>query len=217
MTPAKSAWPRRAIADGRSAAGRDLSLSGMSRGQRILIVDASEAIRDMYRFVLAADGFEVDVAGDGARGFERVRTWRPDLVVLDVVMPVMDGRELLLKLRSDLVPPIPPGVLSSGFDLTEEEALRRGAACFLRKPVERADLLAAIHQLLSGGAVAAESVRRQHARSTRARGRVLDGARDLVRRLDAHGAASLAALTERGRAKMATLAAYVGIPRAAMA
>jgi len=189
----------------------------MSPGQRILVVDDSEDIRDMYRIILEADGFEVDVAGDGARAFERVRAWRPDLVVLDVVMPVMDGLELLLKLRSDLVPPIPPVVLSSGFDLTEEEALRRGAACFLRKPVERADLLAAIHPLVAGGAVAAESVRGQHDRSTAARGRVLDGARDLVRRLDSHGAASLAALTERGQTKIATLAAYVGIPRAAMA
>ena len=73
---------------------------------------------------------------DGEDALQKIRRERPDLLVLDVVMPRMDGLELLLKMRSDLAPPIPPAILVSGFDLTEAEALRRGAERFLPKPVD---------------------------------------------------------------------------------
>jgi CheY-like chemotaxis protein len=189
----------------------------MPPAQRILVVDDSDDIRELYQLILEAEGYEVDVAADGARGFERARAWRPDLVVLDVVMPVMDGLELLLKLRSDLVPPIPPVVLCSGFDLTEEEALRRGATSFLRKPLESDDLIEAIRHALDGRTVAPETIRRQRDRSTVMRRRALDEARELVRRLDARGITSQATLNEPGESKIDTVAAYIGVPRGAVA
>jgi CheY-like chemotaxis protein len=157
------------------------------------------------------------VAEDGARGFELARSWRPDAIILDIVMPVMDGLELLLKLRSDLAPPIPPVILCSGFDLTKEEALRRGASRFLRKPIEIADLIEAVDDVLSGRGSPAHSERRQreHASAARATARAI--ARALVARVTGHGEAALARLRKMAQAKISTLAAYVGVSRGAMA
>jgi CheY-like chemotaxis protein len=184
---------------------------------RVLVVDDSDEICELYQLVLAAEGNEVRTACDGLRGFEAARTWRPDLMVVDVVMPQMDGLELLLKLRSDLVPPVPPVILCSGFDLAEEEALRRGAVRFLRKPIEMPDLLAAVTDAVEGRISAEDTVRRQRDRATVARLRVLIAATELVRRIEAHGVPSLQTLQALGQPKIATVAAYLGIPRAVVA
>src|SRR6188768_4055830 len=101
----------------------------------ILVVDDSEEIRELFSALLEGAGFVVECSDSAEAAFARVRAARPDLMVLDVVLPGMDGLELLLKLRSDLAPPIPPVILCSGFELAESEALRRGAVRFLRKPI----------------------------------------------------------------------------------
>src|SRR5262245_26796283 len=97
------------------------------RRMRILVVDDSEDIRDSFCLVLEEDGYEVLTASSGQEAIDKTRASRPDLILLDLVMPGMDGLEVLTRLRSDLAAPIPPTILCSGFDLTEEEALRRGA------------------------------------------------------------------------------------------
>src|SRR6478609_813002 len=112
----------------------------MGRIRNVLVVDDSDEVRDFLTILLEDAGYAVEQASDGVEAFELVRRQRPDLIVLDMVMPRMDGLDLLVKLRSDLAPPIPPTILCSGFDLTEEEALRRGALRFLRKPIAPDDL-----------------------------------------------------------------------------
>src|SRR5438270_3324882 len=129
--------------------------------------------------ILAATGYDVITAEDGLAGFEAARREQPDVILLDVVMPVMDGLELLLKLRSDLLPPLPPVILCSGFDLTEDEALRRGAARFLRKPVETADLLEAVRDALARRTPPSDAIRRQHEHAAAGRRQVLDAATGL--------------------------------------
>ena len=103
--------------------------------KRILVIDDSRDLQEFFRFVLTEAGYEVITASSGEEGFEKAKTLKPDLMLVDLIMPGMDGLELLTRIRSDLAPPIPPAILCSGFELTEEEALRRGALMFVRKPV----------------------------------------------------------------------------------
>lgn len=118
------------------------------RIRKILLVDDSDELLDSCKLILEQAGYSVRTAVNGEEAFTRIRNDRPDLVILDVVMPRMGGLELLLKVRSDLPSPLPPIILWSGSDLTEEEALRRGASHFMRKPVASGDLLSAVGRIL---------------------------------------------------------------------
>src|SRR5262245_27144570 len=115
----------------------------MARIRKVLLIDDGEEVREFVSVLLQDAGYSVEQAADGVEGFELVRRHRPHLIVLDVLMPRMDGLDFLLKMRSELAPPLPPTILCSGFDLTEEEAIKRGASCFLRKPISPGDLLQA--------------------------------------------------------------------------
>src|SRR5947209_3793876 len=108
----------------------------------VLAVDDSEDLRDFYEMALSSAGYSVVLATDGQQALEMARELRPDVIVTDVSMPVMDGLELLVRLRSDMAPPLPPIIVCSGFDMTESTAMRLGAFGFLRKPFESDDLLA---------------------------------------------------------------------------
>lgn len=66
---------------------------------RILIVEDELAIQDMYRYKFEAEGFEVHVASNGITGYEQVEKLLPDLVLLDIRMPHMNGDEMLVKVR----------------------------------------------------------------------------------------------------------------------
>jgi DNA-binding response OmpR family regulator len=68
---------------------------------RILIVEDDSYISDMYRIKLESEGFEVEVAADGQAGLDFVMANHPDLVLLDIVMPKMDGFAVLQKIRKN--------------------------------------------------------------------------------------------------------------------
>ncbi len=137
--------------------------------KRILVVDDSEEIREFYRTVFESAGYTVESASNGREGLRAVRISRPDLLIVDVSMPVMDGFELLLQLRSDVAPPLPPVILSSGFQITEQEALQRGAYAFLPKPVEVDDLLLLVGEALSNQPPSPQVLERERKHSATAR------------------------------------------------
>ncbi len=153
--------------------------------QRVLVVDDSEDVREFFQVALELAGYQVETAEDGKDALAKVQHERPDLILLDVVMPVMDGLELLLKLRSDLAPPVPPAILVSGFDITEAEALRRGAVRFLPKPIHAKDLIAAVRDVLAGCRAAAETVASARARASAARLAARSSATKLMSQLEA--------------------------------
>src|SRR3981081_632940 len=73
---------------------------------RVLVIDDERHLRELLELGLAEDGFEVRSAPDGRTGLQLVREWRPDAIVLDVMMPFIDGLELLPMLRRITEAPI---------------------------------------------------------------------------------------------------------------
>ncbi|MDB5163942.1 MAG: hypothetical protein JWS12_560 [Candidatus Saccharibacteria bacterium] len=67
--------------------------------QKIAIIEDDQAISDMYRIKLDAEGYQVKIAENGKIGLELIKTFKPDLIMLDVMMPEMRGDEMLEELR----------------------------------------------------------------------------------------------------------------------
>ena len=122
------------------------------RGPRrmLLIVDDVPVNRDTLVDFLSPLGFELHQADNGEAALAQARTLRPDLIVMDIVMPVMDGLEATRRLRADqALRDVPVIALSaSATAVNEEDALSRGANVFLSKPVDLDLLLAEIGSLL---------------------------------------------------------------------
>src|SRR5215468_561337 len=75
-------------------------MSGMKEG-RVLVVDDEPMLRDTLGKTLSAEGYVVDLAVDGETALERIRAARPDAILLDLMMPGMNGRQFLQALRDD--------------------------------------------------------------------------------------------------------------------
>jgi CheY-like chemotaxis protein len=101
----------------------------------VLIVDDNEDLADACEFVLRRAGFEVAVAADGEQGLERAASLSPQLILLDMMMPNVDGLQFLERLPR-YCSPSPAVIAFSGFHQMEQLALARGAVAFLPKPFE---------------------------------------------------------------------------------
>ena len=69
--------------------------------KNILLIEDDQALAGMYEMKFREEGYEIDVAGDGEEGLERIRSNRPDLVLLDIVLPKKDGYQVLEEIRND--------------------------------------------------------------------------------------------------------------------
>ncbi|MBI2081659.1 MAG: response regulator [candidate division NC10 bacterium] len=122
---------------------------------RVLLVDDTAKDRELVCDYLQAAGFEVEEAADGLQALELISRARPDLLVLDLVMPRMSGQELLQQLRARAETATLPVIVISGTEgMTEEERLALGVTAFLSKPFSPAVLLHTIT-----GIVAEPSIR----------------------------------------------------------
>jgi DNA-binding NarL/FixJ family response regulator len=132
---------------------------------RILIVDDQELMRTGFRLFLETQpGLEVvGEAGDGQEAIERVRELVPDVVLMDIRMPHMDGVEATRKLTSGAIDPAPRVLVLTTFDLDEYVfgALRAGAAGFLLKDASRERLVEAIRVVHAGEALLSPSITRR--------------------------------------------------------
>jgi DNA-binding response OmpR family regulator len=121
----------------------------VARPQRILVVDDSDDMRDLWNLWLTAHGFSVLEAQNGAEALHQVDERPPDLVLLDVMMPVMDGLETLRRLRAHAATSSVPVIMLSAQD---EAGARRARDLrpdlYLRKPIAPDDLLWHIRGLL---------------------------------------------------------------------
>lgn len=118
-------------------------LNYLSRG-KVLIIDDDPIARELLTKILSKDQVEIETASGGHAGLIKAQEWKPDLITLDVCMPVMDGFEVIQKLKElpDLKH-IPVVFISmSG---SEQISYSLGASAYLSKPVNSSDLLDVIH------------------------------------------------------------------------
>jgi two-component system KDP operon response regulator KdpE len=113
---------------------------------RILVVDDEERILNFLSAKLKASGYEVLTAPNGVKGLEQVQAQEPDLVVLDLLMPKMDGLEMLKQLRT--FSPVPVIILTAkGTDTDRIKGLKLGADDYLPKPFNPDELVARIEAI----------------------------------------------------------------------
>ncbi|MGO4572566.1 response regulator [Microvirga sp. 2TAF3] len=114
----------------------------------ILVVDDEWAVAEVLEALLGDEGYRVIVANNGKQGLERLAEWPPDLIIVDFMMPIMDGPAMLAALTANPgTSGIPVIVMSS---LPEETVAQRssGYKTFLRKPFRIAAVLEAIAKAL---------------------------------------------------------------------
>ncbi len=116
----------------------------------ILVIDDSRLARAALRQVLEKAGHEVLVADSGVKGLELARDQHPDCITSDILMPGMDGRELLDILRSQRIEAPVVVVTADIQETTREDCLRRGAHAVVDKPLKGDELLRAIDAALAG-------------------------------------------------------------------
>jgi DNA-binding NarL/FixJ family response regulator len=118
---------------------------------KILVIEDQPQMRKNLATILEMENFQVTVAADGTSGIELARTAQPDIVICDVMMPGLDGYEVLEKLRADPATATLPFIfLTAKGDKTDLRAgMNLGADDYLTKPVSREDLLAAIEVRLA--------------------------------------------------------------------
>jgi len=117
----------------------------------ILIADDEPAFRDYLGTLLRTQGFRVVAAGDGVEAMDVFAHHQPDLVLLDIEMPHVDGLEVCRRLKQNPETRLTPVVLVTGLTASEDRirGIEVGANDFLSKPVDRNELLARVKSLLS--------------------------------------------------------------------
>lgn len=115
---------------------------------RVLIVEDERAFRAALAMALTDEGFEVDAAANGAEALDRVARRQPDVILLDLQMPVMTGPQFLEAYARACALPAPVIVCSTHRRETVERL--PGVAAFLAKPVDLDELLAAIARIGAG-------------------------------------------------------------------
>ena len=115
--------------------------------KKVLIVEDDGNIAELLHLYLEKEGFETQVASDGGKGVELFRSFQPDLVLLDIMLPVMDGWAVLKKIREHDKTPV---IMLTAKGETEDKVtgLEGGADDYIVKPFEMKEVLARIHAVL---------------------------------------------------------------------
>ena len=127
-----------------------MSISSSDRG-RILVVDDDQRILDLLVELLGLEGYEVSAAKDGAEALELALSFEPDVVISDVVMPVVDGLQLCRRLKDDPRTANLPVLLISGTRHSPEDGIQglyAGADDYLDIPFRHEELLVKVARLV---------------------------------------------------------------------
>ena len=121
--------------------------------KKVLIVEDESNIAELLHLYLEKEGFDTEVARDGGKAVELFRSYKPDLVLLDIMLPVLDGWSVLKKIRAEDKTPIIM-LTAKGEVQDKVTGLEQGADDYVVKPFEMKEVLARIHAVLrrtSGG------------------------------------------------------------------
>lgn len=134
---------------------------------KLLVVDDEESVRSLICRILRDTGYDVESAIDGKDALEKVAARRPDLIVLDLMMPELDGWGVVDALRKQGgAPPVLMLTARSDYD-TFARAVREGVTAFISKPFRLQELLSATRKILDQAARKPEPVESERRRETR--------------------------------------------------
>ena len=115
--------------------------------KKVLIVEDENNIAELLHLYLEKEGFETQVARDGGKAVDLFRSFKPDLVLLDIMLPVLDGWSVLKKIRAEDKTPIIM-LTAKGEVQDKVTGLEQGADDYMVKPFEMKEVLARIHAVL---------------------------------------------------------------------
>ena len=126
---------------------------------KILVVDDEPMVTEVVERYLRLNGYDVMTSGDGREGLDLAHTWRPDLVVLDIMLPGMDGLDVCRRLRER--EPLPVILLSAkGEEFDKILGLETGADDYVVKPFSPGELVARVNSVLRRSREGLSSLRR---------------------------------------------------------
>jgi len=126
--------------------------------EKILVVEDKVSMARMLKETLELEGYEVETAGDGAEGIEKIKSWNADLVLTDLKLPKKNGLEVL-KASKDLNPVVPVVVMTAyGSVETAVEAMKLGAYDFITKPLDTDYLQLLIQRAMKGRSLVTENM-----------------------------------------------------------
>ena len=151
------------------------------RTELVAVVDDEKNIRETVAFALKREGYRVNTYADGAEAWAAFRRELPDLAVLDILLPRMDGRELCRRLRakSEALPIV--FLTSKDEELDRVLGLELGADDYLCKPFSMRELVARVKVLFRRAALAADPARREESKTVRTGELEIDGLRYTAR------------------------------------
>lgn len=139
-----------AISFDKSSSDKSADVVMINSEHSVLIIDDDPTVRDLMKRQLERDGFAVIIAEDGASGIEMAIKSKPDAIVLDILMPGMDGWSVLRSLKANEETSSIPVIMASILD-EKNRGYSLGAADYLSKPVERDRLISSVEKLIGAG------------------------------------------------------------------
>ena len=145
----------------------------IARPKRVLVIDDNVDTSDMLRMLLELEGYDVDVAADGAAGIEHARVFSPDVILCDIGLPVMNGYEVARTLRTDKQLGNVKLVAVTGYGSREdvERAKDAGFDVHVTKPIDSDQLVAQVGTLTDDAPAARRRIVRGGSRRIQARAR----------------------------------------------
>jgi CheY-like chemotaxis protein len=123
----------------------------VAQKKRILIVEDTRTVVMVEKMMLAGQNFEIDTAANGLEGLSKATSNKPDLVLLDIMMPVMDGIEMCRQLKANADTRSIPVVMvtSKGEPDKVEQAFAAGCDDYLTKPIDKVELTSKVAKYLN--------------------------------------------------------------------